>query len=231
VIRAALLSAFAAVALAACALVRGRANEAPAPQSPDAPAARRLVQLDFARQARFAECVDPGCPVRTPKSLATLADQSPPRPASSPQAAATGAMPAPTTTASSREPGGIAAARFTSVEAHRLTLHFALGSASLTAIHRTVLRNTFAALRRADRVVIAGRTDDLGSTALNQSLALARGLAVRDYLLSLDSALPARISIDARGRCCYAVPNEDAQARAQNRRVEITYSPDSGVAP
>lgn len=230
-IRAALLSAFAAIALAACALVRGRANEASPPQGPDAPAAHRLVQLDFARRAHFAECVDPACPARTPKSIATLADPSPPRAASSPQAAATGAMPVPTAMASSPAPGGPAAAPSTPIEADRLTLHFALGSASLTASHKTVLRSTFAALRRADRVVIAGRTDDLGSEALNQSLALARGLAVRDFLLALDPALPARIAIDARGRCCYVAPNDNDQARSKNRRVEVAYSGPAGDPP
>ena len=83
----------------------------------------------------------------------------------------------------------------------------------------------------AARIRIAGRTDDLGSEALNQSLALARGLAVRDFLLSLDPQLPARISIDARGRCCYVVDNDSELSRSRNRRVELVYAGASMDAP
>lgn len=215
-----------AATLAACALTSGNDDTpTPAPATETASVVRRIAQIGFGRLAHFGECVEPACPTQTRKSLPTsrepllaqramptppivsaIAPEPPPRP-----------IPAPTPTPAPDD--------------CRLILHFALNSASLTATHKALLRDALPGLQRAERVVIAGRTDDLGSAPLNQSLALARGLAVRDHLLSLDPALPARISIDARGRCCYAVPNEDAQARAQNRRVEITYSPGSGVAP
>jgi outer membrane protein OmpA-like peptidoglycan-associated protein len=86
-------------------------------------------------------------------------------------------------------------------------------------------------LRHSKRIVVAGRTDDLGSEELNQSLALARGLAVRDYLLDIDPQLPARIAIDARGRCCYVAPNDNERSRSRNRRVEVAYSSESRPAP
>jgi outer membrane protein OmpA-like peptidoglycan-associated protein len=119
----------------------------------------------------------------------------------------------------------------TAAATQRLTLVFALGSATLTGEHKARLRIALPDLLRSDRIVVAGRTDDLGSEALNQSLALARGLAVRDYLLDIDPQLPARITIDARGRCCYVAPNDDAQSRSRNRRVEVAYVRASGVAP
>ena len=115
--------------------------------------------------------------------------------------------------------------------AQRLTLFFALGRATLTSGHKAQLRGALPDLRQSDRIVVAGRTDDLGSEALNQSLALARGLAVRDYLLDIDPQLPARIAIDARGRCCYVAPNDGEQSRSRNRRVEVAYARASGVAP
>lgn len=223
--RRAMLLLLVAATLGACALARGNGDAAAQEPAEVANVARHIAQLGFGRLAHFGECVEPACPTRTPKSLPASPEPkrtqaTTPTPSIVPAAAPEplpAAIPTPTPT---RAP-----------ETRRLILHFALNSASLTAAHGALLRDALPGLRRAERVVIAGRTDDLGSAPLNQSLALARGLAVRDYLLSLDPALPARISIDARGRCCYAVPNEDAQGRAQNRRVEIAYVPGSGVAP
>lgn len=215
-----------AAILSACALTRGHGDAAEAtPATEAANVTRRMAQLGFGRLAQFGECVEPACPTRTPKSLAA---PSKPEPA---QATAPTTSIIPATAPDPLPPAAPASAPETAPASHRLTLHFALNSASVTATHKALLRDALPGLRRAERVVLAGRTDDLGSAPLNQSLALARGLAVRDYLLSLDPALPARISIDARGRCCYAVPNEDAQARALNRRVEIAYTPGSGAAP
>lgn len=222
--RTVLLSLVAAI-LGACALTRGNGNAADtAPAIDAASVARRIAQLGFGRQAHFAECVEPACPAKTRKSLAASPEPIPARltpTATNLPAPAPEPLP-PTIPTPSPAPAP---------ESRQLILHFALNSASLTAAHKVLLRDALPALRRTERVVIAGRTDDLGSVPLNQSLALARGLAVRDHLLSLDPALPARIAIDARGRCCYAVPNDDAQARALNRRVEISYSPGGEVAP
>ena len=224
--RRAVLPLLVAATLGACALTRGNGEAAkPEPTTEVASVARHIAQLGFGRLARFGECVEPACPTRTPKSFPASPEPkhtqaTPPTPSTAP-ASTPEQLPAPIPTPTPAP----------APETHRLILRFALNNASLTAAHGALLRNALPGLQRAERVAIAGRTDDLGSGPLNQSLALARGLAVRDYLLSLDPALPARISIDARGRCCYAVPNDDAQARAQNRRVEITYVPGSGVGP
>ena len=169
-------------------------------------------------------CDVPG-PQLTPKTIATAPDREPPKP--TPAVAPLGLPVAP-------EPPPAAPAVAPSVPAaatKRLTLLSALGSATLTGEHRARLRSALPDLQHSDRIVVAGRTDDLGSEALNQSLALARGLAVRDYLLDIDPQLPARIAIDARGRCCYVVPNDDARSRSRNRRVEVAYDPASGTAP
>jgi outer membrane protein OmpA-like peptidoglycan-associated protein len=114
---------------------------------------------------------------------------------------------------------------------HKLVLHFSTDSAALTATHKSLLRTAISELRKTDRIVIVGRTDNLGSEARNQSLAFARAIAIRDHLLDLAPDLPARIAIDAKGLCCYAAPNETADGRAQNRRVELVFRLRSEVRP
>jgi outer membrane protein OmpA-like peptidoglycan-associated protein len=110
-------------------------------------------------------------------------------------------------------------------EPRKVVLNFEANSAQLTVGHKALLTNALDGIRRSDRIVILGRTDSLGSDSFNQALALARGLAVRDHLLDLAPDLPARISIDARGRCCYAAPNDSTRGRSLNRRVELIYGP------
>lgn len=213
--------------LGACALIGGR-GEPPAQQPAREPSrgARHLAQLDFGQRARFAECVEPGCPSRTAKTIATASDRDAPKPATAVVAPAVPVAAEPPPAAPAVPPSAPTAAA-----TQRLTLLFALGSATLTGEHKTRLRIALPDLQHSDRIVIAGRTDDLGSEALNQSLALARGLAVRDYLLDIDPQLPARIGIDARGRCCYVAPNDDARSRSRNRRVEVAYVRASRVVP
>jgi outer membrane protein OmpA-like peptidoglycan-associated protein len=195
------------------------------------PTVRRIAQLDFGRDSRYAPCVEPACPQPTVKTLATqVAQGTEPTPAATlPTATAASAA---VGTALVRAPVAVAqAASATPPAAHTLVLHFANRSAVLTAAHKALLRNSLSELQHTDRIVIAGRTDDLGSEALNQSLALARALAIRDHLLDLAPDLPARIAIDAKGRCCYAAGNDTASGRAQNRRVEISFTPHVETAP
>lgn len=214
-----------ACTLGACALI-GRRDEPPAPRTASEPSigARHIAQLDFSQRVPFAQCVEPGCPARTPKTIAKAPDREAPGPAPAFVPRSPSLLTEPQPAAPAVPPSAP-----TEVATPRLTLLFALGSSALTAEHKARLRSALPDLQRSDRIVVAGRTDDLGSEALNQSLALARGLAVRDYLLDLDSQLPARIGIDARGRCCYAVPNDGERSRSRNRRVEVAYSHASGV--
>lgn len=215
-----------AAALGACALIdREDAPLEPRRASETDRAVRHLAQLDFGQRAHFAECVEPGCPGRTPKTISKAPKETPrPEPAVVALSAAAVAEPPPAAPAAPPPAPS-------PVTEKRLTLLFALGSATLTGEHKARLRGAFRDLQRGERIVVAGRTDDLGSEALNQSLALARGLAVRDYLLDIDPQLPARIAIDARGRCCYVAPNDDARSRSRNRRVEVAYAGAAGVAP
>ncbi|MBL8404701.1 MAG: OmpA family protein [Dechloromonas sp.] len=69
-------------------------------------------------------------------------------------------------------------------------------------------------------VRIIGHTDNVGSDAANNLLAVNRADATRDYLVSRGVASK-RISIDGRGEHEPVADNATADGRAKNRRVEI----------
>lgn len=206
------------LALAACSLLERTYTR---PQPPDRTATsaadQRITQLDFGLKARFSRCVEPTCPAVTRKTLAVAAI-----PAAQPMATELLATPAAEPTPSGKREPSIAAEP--TRPPHKLVLHFSTDSAALTATHKSLLRGAITELRKTDRIVIVGRTDNLGSEARNQSLAFGRAIAIRDHLLDLAPDLPARIAIDAKGLCCYAAPNETADGRAQNRRVDLVFT-------
>lgn len=214
-----------ALVLAACSLPAKPLAYPQAPVHADAtPADHRITQLDFGRAARFALCAEPACPNVTHKTLAVAAPPAAPSVAAEPPAA----LPIAPTLVAKLAPS---IAADPSTPPHKLVLHFSTDSASLTAAHKARLRGAFAELRKTDRIVIVGRTDNLGSEVRNQSLAFARAIAIRDHLLDLAPDLPARIAIDAKGLCCYAAPNETADGRAQNRRVELVFTLPAAAKP
>lgn len=207
-----------ALVLAACSLQTTTRAQPPVPvHTSAAPADQRITQLDFGRAARFALCVEPTCPAVTRKTLAVAAIPAA-QPTVTEQLAAPKVEPAPI---AKREPS---LAADPATPPRKLVLHFSTDSAALTVRHKFLLRSAIAELRKTDRIVIVGRTDSLGSEAQNQSLAFARAIAIRDHLLDLAPDLPARIVIDAKGLCCYAAPNETADGRSQNRRVELVFT-------
>lgn len=196
----------------------------------------RISQLGYGQDARFATCAPPACPTVTMKVIASAPDPDPEH-AATPLSTQT-AVGFPTADAGParivRESSphvGREASGSPRAAPRGLTLHFGPNAARLTAGHKALIDAAFSELRHSDLIVIAGRTDDVGSESVNQALALARGLAVRDHLLDLDPNLPARIAIDAKGRCCYAAPNDSFDARARNRRVEIAYGPSDRRLP
>lgn len=78
------------------------------------------------------------------------------------------------------------------------------------------------------RVMLAGHTDRAGSTQYNQGLAERRNRAVQGYLTS--RGVPSgQISGQSFGESQPRVPTADGVREAQNRRVEVTYGPGSGM--
>ena len=87
------------------------------------------------------------------------------------------------------------------------------------------------ALLTARQITIIGRTDNTGPLAFNESLALARALAVRNHLLSTHPRLTPTLSVKARGNCCFIAANDTLAGRTQNRRVELAFDLRDKVQP
>jgi len=179
----------------------------------------KLAQLDFGRQATFARCIPPACPIRTPKTLAPeMPDTSIKRTdASIPSEPASPAVPSAPTPKKE--------------VSRTLTLRFGLGSAKLSLAARTQLNEAMADLKSTRRITILGRTDNTGPLAFNDSLALARALAVRDHLLKTHPRLTPALTIKAQGGCCFIAPNDTQAGRTQNRRVEVVFQMNEGLPP
>ncbi len=81
------------------------------------------------------------------------------------------------------------------------------------------------------KAMVEGFTDSVGSEAMNQGLSERRAEAVRSALVGQGVA-SARVSSRGYGEAYPVAGNDDAGGRAQNRRVEIVLSDDSGrIAP
>jgi outer membrane protein OmpA-like peptidoglycan-associated protein len=106
-----------------------------------------------------------------------------------------------------------------------IVVNFAPGATALTATARQTLAAVLPDARRARVIEIRGRTDELGSAALNDTLARNRALAVRDYLRAHDLPEATTIRLSFKGACCYVAGNDTAAGRAANRRVEIEWQP------
>lgn len=77
-------------------------------------------------------------------------------------------------------------------------------------------------------IMLAGYTDRSGSTAYNQGLSERRNTTVTAYLT--DHGIPgSAISSQGFGEANNRVPTADGVKELQNRRVEITYGPGSGM--
>jgi OmpA-OmpF porin, OOP family len=70
-------------------------------------------------------------------------------------------------------------------------------------------------------VYIVGHTDNIGDYAMNQKLSKARGESVKNYLVSIFSITPTRLSSDGVGPICPVTSNDTEAGRVLNRRVEI----------
>jgi outer membrane protein OmpA-like peptidoglycan-associated protein len=107
---------------------------------------------------------------------------------------------------------------------------FASGSALLTPAARQQLEVILPEVQRSRAIEIRGRTDELGSVALNDALARNRALAVRDYLRTQKLTEATTIQVSGKGACCYVADNDTQEGRAANRRVEIEYRPSMELA-
>lgn len=71
----------------------------------------------------------------------------------------------------------------------------------------------------AKHIELEGRTDDIGSKAYNDRLALRRAEFIRSWFLN--HGVAAEMVVHAEGRCCYLDTASTETARRNNRRVEV----------
>ena len=172
----------------------------------------QLAQLDFGRRTRFAQCVPPACPTRTPK---TLAPEAPSQPIT---------REAAVNPTESVAPAALAQAPATEAESSRTVIvQFALSSAKLSHAARSQLNGAMGDHLHVRRIKIVGRTDSTGPLAFNESLALARAITVRDHLRKTHPTLAATLTLQARGACCFIASNDTVSGRTQNRRAEVVF--------
>lgn len=215
------IAALACLMTAACTAVVLTSNEPVAPSHAHARKAHRIAQIDFGRDARFALCSESACPRATPKTLL------PAIPKNAPAAAQPLAMQSPPPAErlpAIHEEAPPASPPNPEPRKERVTVHFVSGAATLTGEGRSALRRAIPLARSSDRIVINGRTDSTGPDAVNQQLAFARALAVRDYIRTQVPDLPHAIAINARGNCCFVADNSTAEGRQKNRRVEVVFN-------
>lgn len=104
---------------------------------------------------------------------------------------------------------------------------FASNTYALLETAKTRLDQVAIALKaqNSDRTMtVEGHTDSMGSDATNQPLSLNRAVSVRDYLVNA-GVDPTRISAVGMGSKKPLVGNNNAENRANNRRVEIVVAP------
>ena len=154
----------------------------------------------------------PACPTRTPKTLA-------PETSSQPIGREDAVPPA-----ESVAPAPLAQDPATEAESSRTVIvQFGLGSAKLSSAARLQLNRATGDLLHVRRITITGRTDSTGPLAFNESLALARAIAVRDHLRKTHPTLAATLTLQARGACCFIASNDTVSGRTQNRRAEVVF--------
>ena len=146
----------------------------------------------------------------------------PPPPAPAPAPAPVAAPPPPPAPPPAPEP--------TPCNTGPYIVFFDFDESVITADAATILDNAASAYTNCGtaRVMLAGHTDRSGSVTYNMALAERRNMSVMQYLSG--RGIPAsRITGEAFGESNPRVPTADGVRELQNRRVEVTYGPGSGM--
>ena len=103
-------------------------------------------------------------------------------------------------------------------------IHFATGSANISADSMDILKKAAATLKAAapgTKVEIGGHTDNAGNPANNMKLSAARSKSVMTTLVKLgvDAAM---LTAKGFGDTKPVAPNDTPEGKAQNRRMEFT---------
>jgi outer membrane protein OmpA-like peptidoglycan-associated protein len=199
-------------------LLRGATTGSVTTESERQPSAiQRIAQLYYGRDATYAVCIEPACPTVTPKTVATRA------------------LPAQVIPPTRSEPvtetldDGEEEIDTPEPLKEQITLRFKTGTAALDRDAKRMLDEMMPVARRATKITISGRTDNVGPSKVNEAIALSRALQVREYIRAQMREVNNVIEIDARGSCCFITKNDTAAGRQQNRRVEVLFTLDGEV--
>lgn len=109
-----------------------------------------------------------------------------------------------------------------STQITKTIVRFEHASSVLSESDQRLLTRFYKTLANNSQLTITGFTDNStpGGTITNESLALNRATAVRDFLVSLGLSED-QTTIKASPLCCYIASNDTDSGRALNRRVEI----------
>lgn len=102
------------------------------------------------------------------------------------------------------------------------TIEFKSGSAILTSNGAGILDQMAAAIHKLDDpfILIVGNTDNVGGSASNMSLSIARAQAVKQYLIQ--KGIPAaNLAASGQGEDNPIASNDTPEGRARNRRIEF----------
>jgi len=107
-----------------------------------------------------------------------------------------------------------------------LVVTFALNSAEIPTAEKSQIRETAEFLRENPQldVVIEGHTDDTGAATYNQQLSDRRAKSVGDSLVNDFGIAADRVSTVGYGESRPKYPNNSAENRAKNRRIEAVMS-------
>ncbi len=108
-------------------------------------------------------------------------------------------------------------------------VYFDFGKADLLPESKLELDRVVLFLQKSANIFleVGGHTDDVGSSAANQKLSEERASAVRDYLVSRGIAAT-RLNAVGYGKSKPLVKGNSEEARAKNRRVEMTITSEAG---
>jgi len=106
---------------------------------------------------------------------------------------------------------------------------FGFGEAQLSQAAQATLKSLASELASAGRLTITGHTDSIGAERPNFRLGMQRANAVRNWLIEQAGIAPENIGVASAGETRPIADNvtangqDNAEARALNRRVEFTF--------
>jgi outer membrane protein OmpA-like peptidoglycan-associated protein len=104
----------------------------------------------------------------------------------------------------------------------RARMHFDFNKANIKKEYIPLLKEVAKVLKENPNINlrIEGYTDDIGTKAYNQKLALKRAMAVKDFLVK-EGIQPERIQVVGFGKEKYIAENTTPIGRLTNRRAEF----------